>query len=202
MDQTHWNQVYQTKAAETVSWYEAYPQRSVDTIVSFGLSPQARLIDVGGGDSRLVDALLDLGFVNLTVLDISMSALERAKRRLGNRADLVSWIVADITSYQPDQPFDIWHDRAAFHFLTTPAEVARYLAVAKAGIKTGGILTVGTFAENGPTHCSGLPVRQYAPDTLARQFSAHFTKRHCETTEHQTPSGAKQAFTFCQFERK
>ncbi len=202
MSQQHWNTVYQTKPTNTVSWYEAYPKRSVDTIRAFSLPADAHILDVGGGDSRLVDALLELGFTNLTVLDISANALERAKIRLGDRAGQVRWVVADITDYQPAQPVDVWHDRAAFHFLITAGAVARYLEAAESGIRPGGYLTLGTFAANGPTHCSGLLVRQYSPTDLTRQFSRRFVKLYCEEADHHTPSGAVQTFTFCQFERR
>lgn len=202
MNQHHWNTVYQSKPTDAVSWYEAYPQRSVDTICAFGLPTNARIVDVGGGDSRLVDALLDLGFTNLTVLDISANALERTKMRLGDRAAMVQWVITDVTDYQPTLPVDVWHDRAAFHFMTTADAVARYLDAAGSGIRPGGYLTVGTFSTNGPTQCSGLPVRQYSPDALAGQFSGHFTKLYCDEADHHTPTGAVQSFTFCQFERQ
>ncbi|MBC8153024.1 MAG: class I SAM-dependent methyltransferase [Bacteroidetes bacterium] len=194
MSQQHWNTVYQTKPSDTVSWYEAYPQRSVDTIQAFGLATDARIVDVGGGDSRLVDALLDLGFTNITVLDISSDALERASQ--------VHWVVANITDYRPTQSFDVWHDRAAFHFLTTATAVSSYLDVAGSGIRPGGYLTIGTFSTNGPTQCSNLPVRQYSPDALAGEFSGTFSKLYCEEADHYTPTGTVQAFTFCQFERR
>lgn len=197
----YWNTIYQTKPAHTVSWYEHYPHHSVRMILSAELPLDARIIDVGGGDSRLVDALLALGFQNVTVLDLSQHALDRAKARLGHRADEVNWLVEDITAFTPPVPFDFWHDRAAFHFLTTPDLVARYLHVAQAGIRKGGVLTVGTFAEDGPTRCSGLPVRQYSPKTLTGQFAPYFTRQQCDAVDHQTPSGVVQAFTFCQFTR-
>ncbi len=199
--ENHWNTVFQTKRPDEVSWYEAYPGRSVDTVEGFGLPRTARIIDIGGGDSRLVDALLVLGYEHLTVLDISADALDRAKTRLGTLAQRVQWVVSDVTTYQPDEPFDLWHDRAAFHFLTTDDAVARYLAAAESGVRAGGYLTVGTFSDNGPTQCSGLPVQQYSPDQLAGRFGRQFAKIHCNEADHQTPTGAVQRFTFCQFRR-
>ncbi len=199
--QTHWNTVFQTKRPDEVSWYEAYPHRSVATLEGFGLPRTARIIDIGGGDSRLVDALLALDYACLTVLDISADALDRAKTRLGKLAHRVQWIVSDVTTYRPAEPFDIWHDRAAFHFLTTTDAVARYLAAAEAGVRAGGYLTVGTFSDNGPKQCSGLPVQQYSPDQLAGRFGQQFDKLRCDEADHQTPTGAVQRFTFCQFQR-
>ncbi len=201
VDQQHWNKVYSSKAETDVSWYETYPHRSVSTIESFSLSKMARIIDVGGGESRLVDALLTLGYQNLTVLDISVEALARAQQRLGNRARRVRWVISDVTTFQPEEPFHIWHDRATFHFLTHEPQINAYLANAEQSVIPGGFLTVGTFSDRGPSQCSGLTVRQYSPITLASQFANRFTKLHCEEADHQTPTGSVQTFTFCQFQR-
>jgi ubiquinone/menaquinone biosynthesis C-methylase UbiE len=146
----HWNHVYHTKQPTDVSWYEEYPHYSVSLIEGFNLAKTARVIDVGGGDSRLVDALLELGYLNLTVLDISEQAIKRAKARLGSRADQVQWIVSDVTRFAPSQSFDAWHDRATFHFLTTEPQIDAYLSIAEQAIPAGGFLSVATFSDQGP----------------------------------------------------
>ncbi|MBC3789257.1 class I SAM-dependent methyltransferase [Spirosoma utsteinense] len=198
----HWNHVYHTKQPTDVSWYEEYPHYSVSLIEGFNLAKTARVIDVGGGDSRLVDALLELGYLNLTVLDISEQAIKRAKARLGSRADQVQWIVSDVTRFAPSQSFDAWHDRATFHFLTTEPQVDAYLSIAEQAIPAGGFLSVATFSDQGPTKCSGLTVRQYSSDALTDQFAYRFTRLHCEEMTHPTPFGTQQLFTACQFQRK
>ena len=201
-NQQHWNQVYSTKAETEVSWFEVYPHRSVATIQAFNVPKTASIIDIGGGESRLVDALLDLGYENLTVLDISAEAFAKAKQRLGSRAMRVRWVVSDVTTFRPDTPFRVWHDRATFHFLTADAQVDSYLTIAQQGVVPGGFLTVGTFSDRGPTRCSGLTVRQYSPATLTNQFAKGFAKLYCEEADHQTPGGQVQTFTFCQFQRQ
>lgn len=198
----HWNNVYQTKQPTQVSWYEEYPHYSVSLINGFNLPKTAKVIDVGGGDSRLVDALLELGYTDVTVLDISEQAINRAKARLCSRADLVKWVVSDITNFQPNHPFDLWHDRAAFHFLTTEPQINAYLSIAKRAIPAGGFLSVATFSDRGPSTCSGLTVRQYSQEALSQQFMGLFVKLRCEEITHNTPFGTQQLFTTCQFQRK
>lgn len=144
----HWDTVYKTKEPNQVSWTQEVPQISLEFIHSFGLTKTAKIIDIGGGDSKLVDYLLDEGFENITVLDISAQALEKAKKRLGNKADKINWIVSDVTEFQPEARFDVWHDRATFHFLTTSEQVAKYLDTARNSVS--GFLTIGTFSDNGP----------------------------------------------------
>lgn len=200
--QQHWNHVYETKRSNEVSWYEDYPHYSVDTIEGFNVPKTARIVDVGGGDSRLVDALLDLGYENLTILDISAQALERAKARLGSAAHRVQWVVGDVTQFQPDNNFNVWHDRATFHFLTVVQQTAAYLSIVEKNIVPGGFLSVATFSDKGPSQCSGLTVQQYSPDALTHQFARRFTKLQCEEITHPTPFGTEQLFTFCQFQRK
>src|SRR5688572_25228302 len=160
-DQDHWNLIYQTKQPDEVSWTQEIPQASLDLIHSFNLSKTAAIIDVGGGDSKLVDYLLKEGFENISVLDISEVALEKAKERLGAKAEKVNWIVADITEFQPKQTYDLWHDRATFHFLTSEEQISKYLEIARKAIKPGGFLVVGTFSTEGPEKCSGLEIKQY-----------------------------------------
>ena len=193
----HWNNVYQTKKPNEVSWTQDNPATSLEFIRSFNLPKTASIIDIGGGDSKLVDCLLDEGFVDVSVLDISASSLENAKKRLGNRASMVTWIVADINEFTPPKKYDLWHDRAAFHFLTTETEVRDYLNIVRKCVQ--GYMVVGTFSPEGPEKCSGLHVKQYSDDQLTNIFSEGFKKIRCITVDHITPFNTKQNFTFCSF---
>ena len=157
---------------------------------------------MGGGDSRLVDYLLDAGYENVTVLDISGAALARAQQRLGPRQHRVQWLEADVREFRPAGQYALWHDRAAFHFLTTAAEVAQYLRLARTAIAPGGFLTMGTFSAAGPAQCSGLPVRQYSEATLGQQLRSGFRKLRCRTEDHETPFHTTQNFLFCSFQRQ
>lgn len=195
----HWETVYTTKQPNEVSWTQEIPQTSLDFIHSFNLSKSASIIDIGGGDSKLVDFLLNEGYENITVLDISATALEKAKVRLGERAEKVNWIVSDITEFKPTTTFDIWHDRAAFHFLTTDELIGKYLSIVKNAVK--GFLIMGTFSESGPKKCSGLDIRQYSATSLEEIFKDDFTKLTCKTEDHTTPFSTTQNFTFCSLKR-
>lgn len=197
--QKHWDTVYETKNLDRVSWAQEVPKTSLDFIHSFGLAKTAKIIDIGGGDSKLVDYLLGEGFENISVLDISAKALEKAKQRLGNKAHKINWIVSDITEFQPETTFDVWHDRATFHFLTTNNQVARYMIAARKSVV--GFLILGTFSENGPEKCSGLTIKQYSEETLTTELKNGFDKLRCITEDHTTPSGSKQNFLFCSFKR-
>lgn len=197
--QNHWDHVYKTKEPNSVSWTQEVPKTSLDFIHSFGLTKTAKIIDIGGGDSKLVDYLLDEGFENITVLDISSIALSKAKNRLGDRAEKINWVVSDITEFQPATTFDVWHDRATFHFLTTNEQIEKYLATAKNSVS--GFLTIGTFSENGPEKCSGLKIRQYSEDKLIAELQNGFTKLHCITEDHITPFETTQNFLFCSFKK-
>lgn len=196
----HWETVYATKSPEQVSWTQEVPKTSLDFINSFGATKASRIIDIGGGDSRLVDHLLDNGFENITVLDISAKALERAKNRLGDKASKVNWIVSDITEFEPDTTFDIWHDRATFHFLTTAEQVGKYMDIARKAVS--GFMTIGTFSENGPTKCSGLEIKQYTEQALEEELKDGFEKIRCVTEDHITPFNTTQNFLFCSFKRQ
>lgn len=200
--QAHWEQVYTQKPLETCSWYQATPQLALDLLKTYQISPSDRIIDVGGGDSFLVDHLLDLGYSHLNVLDISAKAILRAQKRLGAKAKQVSWVTSDILDFAATQTYDFWYDRAAFHFLTTESEVQKYVQLAAQGIKAGGILVIGTFSLDGPQKCSGLEVRQYSEKSLAEVFEAYFQKIDCFPVEHYTPTQAVQHFTFCVFRKK
>lgn len=196
----HWETVYSTKKPDEVSWTEVVPQTSLDFIREFNLPKTASIIDIGGGDSRLVDNLLEQGFENLAVLDISEKSIQRAKERLGAAAGKVKWIVSDILEFRPEQPYDLWHDRATFHFLTSGGQVNDYLHIAENAVSQ--YLVVGTFAQDGPEKCSGLEVHRYSEEDLTSAFDRQFRKRKCILTQHQTPFKTLQNFTFCSFARK
>ncbi len=196
----HWETVYDTKNPDQVSWTQETPKTSLEFIRSFGLQKSAKIIDIGGGDSKLVDYLLDEGYTNITVLDISAKALEKAKIRLGEKAKKVKWIVCDITEFDPTMTFDLWHDRATFHFLTTHEQKRKYIETARKLVN--GFLTLGTFSKTGPEKCSGLEINQYDEDELSSTFKNGFDKIKCVTEDHQTPFGTKQNFLFCSFKRQ
>ena len=195
----HWETVYETKQPNEVSWTQENPKTSIDFIRETNLGKSARIIDIGGGDSKLVDFLLEEGYENITVLDISSKALERAKKRLGKNAEKVSWIVSDITEFKPETGYDIWHDRATFHFLTTGEQIENYLEITKKWVS--GFLIIGTFSDQGPNKCSGLNIKQYSEGELEKQFSNCFKKLKCINEDHKTPFETKQNFTFCVFKK-
>jgi len=195
----YWDKIYSLKQANQLSWTQEVPKTSLDFIHSFGLKKTAKIIDIGGGDSKLADYLLDEGFENISVLDISAKALEKAKKRLGEKAKKIIWIVRDITEFQPDTTFDVWHDRATFHFLTTGEQVAKYMETARNAVS--GFLTIGTFSDNGPQKCSGLPIKQYSEEKLTAELQNGFDKIRCITEDHTTPFDTKQNFLFCSFRR-
>jgi SAM-dependent methyltransferase len=196
----HWETVYETKNPDQVSWTQEVPISSLDFIASFDVPKHAKIIDIGGGDSKLVDYLLENNFENITVLDISEKALERAKKRLGSQAGKVHWVVSDITEFEPNTTFDIWHDRATFHFLTTTEQVAKYVEVARKSVHA--FMIIGTFSENGPTKCSGLEIKQYSEQALEDELKNGFDKIHCLTEDHITPFNTTQNFLFCSFKRQ
>lgn len=195
----HWETVYETKNPDQVSWTQPVPKTSLAFIASFGVKKDAHIIDIGGGDSKLVDYLLEQGFENISVLDISEKALEKAKNRLGDKSKKVNWIVSDITEFKPKATFDVWHDRATFHFLTTAEQVSKYMAAARKSVN--GFLAIGTFSETGPTKCSGLDIKQYTEQTLAQELKNGFDKIRCITEDHVTPFNTTQNFLFCSFKR-
>ncbi|WP_044397966.1 class I SAM-dependent methyltransferase [Lacinutrix sp. Hel_I_90] len=196
----HWETVYETKTPDQVSWTQETPKTALDFITSFGLSKTARIIDVGGGDSKLVDYLLEAGYENITVLDISLQALEKSKQRLGPKAKKVNWVVSDITDFKPETTYDIWHDRATFHFLTTEEHLEKYKTIAKNCVT--GYLIIGTFSENGPTKCSGLEIQQYSEEKMTSDFANGFEKINCITENHKTPFDTTQNFLFCSFKKQ
>lgn len=200
--QQHWETVYQKKNFTDVSWFQETPTTSIQFFESMQLPKTASIIDIGGGESRFVDYLLDNGFKNITVLDISATALEKKKQSLGNKADTVKWVVSDVIDFKPTEQYDFWHDRATFHFLTQKEEVEKYVTTVKQFVKPEGTLILSTFSENGPTKCSGLDIQQYSEQTLSERIEAFFTKVKCVVVDHITPSAAVQNFIFCSFRRK
>lgn len=196
----HWEKIYQTKAANEVSWYQQRPA-VLDWINDWNIPLDARIIDIGGGDSLLPDFLLDAGYNGLTVLDISQAALERAKIRLAERSNLINWVVSDIVDFNPSEQFDLWYDRAAFHFLTNEQDVNKYFEVARRAIKPGGRMILGTFSVDGPKKCSGIDIRQYSEESLSAAVGAGFEKLHCFRTDHRTPFDTVQNFLVCSFRR-
>ena len=194
----HWETVYRTKNPDQVSWTQDVPKTSLELIQAINLDKRAKIIDVGGGDGKLVDFLLNEGFENITVLDISGKAIERAQSRLGDKARKVTWVECDITDFYPEERYDVWHDRAAFHFFTEEDQIQAYVNLAEKAVLD--YLILGTFSENGPKKCSGLDIKQYNEVQMAETFQ-NFTKISCRTLDHITPFGTKQNFTFCSFKR-
>lgn len=197
--QDHWSRVYEEKAPSSVSWYQAEPEPSLRALDRFGARPSSSFIDIGGGASNLVDALLGRGWRDVTVLDIAAPALEAARARLGPEAEKVHWEVADITEWQPSRRYDVWHDRAVFHFLTAPEQREAYRRALLAGVSPGGLVIMATFALDGPERCSGLPVRRYDPAGLAAELGAAFRLIEGWREEHVTPWGSRQSFNWCAF---
>lgn len=200
--QKHWENIYQTKELKEVSWYQPTPKTSLDFIKELNVPTTARIIDIGGGDSFLVDYLLELGYQDVSVLDISETAIEKAKQRLGRKAKNVKWIVTDITSFKPTEKYDLWHDRAAFHFLTSEQDISIYLNTAQQSIKPNGFLIVGAFSEEGPKKCSGIDIKQYSETSMTQCFENLFTKIKCNVVDHKTPFDTTQNFIFCSFKKE
>lgn len=201
-EKNHWDNLYSSKAEDEVSWFQPYPKTSMKFVELFNLPLNANIIDIGGGDSHFVDALLDKGYNNIYVLDISARAIERSKKRLGDKASKVHWIVSDIADFIPPVQFDFWHDRAAFHFLTTESKIYKYVSIAEDAIKKDGYLILGTFSETGPTKCSGLEIRQYSEASMSARFEIAFDRVKCVTEDHTTPFNTVQSFLFCSFKRR
>lgn len=195
---THWEKVYASKAPETVSWYRPHLETSLALIEHAATGYSASIIDVGGGESTLVDDLLAQGYENITVLDVSQTAIDVTKKRLGLAAEQVHWLVLDVTDAQLERSaYDVWHDRALFHFLTTSEQRAEYVRQVGHAVKPGGHVIVSTFGPEGPTKCSGLDVIRYDAESLHDQFGARFRLVKSSKELHRTPSGATQQFLFC-----
>jgi SAM-dependent methyltransferase len=197
--QAHWQNVYTTKGENEVSWFQERPSISLQFIEAAGGGLDAAIIDIGGGASRLVDALLEAGYCNLMVLDLSEAALAASQKRIGPRAASVKWLTADVTTWQPSERYDVWHDRAAFHFLTEEKDRQAYISRLKAALRNGGQAIIGTFAMNGPERCSGLPVMRYDAASLATLLGPDFRLLADRVEEHRTPWAASQIFQFSRF---
>ena len=197
----HWEQVYRARSSEERSWFQPQPAISLDLIALAGADDSARIIDVGGGTSHLVDALLTRGYRNVTVLDISSAALEEAKQRLGAQAAQVQWVEADVTSGVALGAFDLWHDRAVFHFLIDRQERDAYVHALEDALEAGGHAMIATFAEDGPSQCSGLPVVRYSPPSLLAELGPSFSLVDSRKERHRTPAGRVQSFVYCLFRR-
>jgi SAM-dependent methyltransferase len=195
---SHWENVYRTKRADEVSWFQKIPTLSLDFIRRLALDRTTPFVDIGGGTSNLVDNLISVGYSDITVLDLSGAALSAAQQRLGDRAGWVQWLEADVLKATlPERRFGFWHDRAVFHFLTDPAERAAYVAQVRRAVRPGGYVLIATFAEDGPSRCSGLPVERYSAESLHHEFDDGFDLVESAREQHITPAGIRQSFTYC-----
>lgn len=198
----YWDNIYETKTEKELSWFQEYPATSIALLSSLELDKKANIIDIGGGDSHFVDALISLGYSNIYVLDISAKAIERAKARLGRKGDKVNWIISDITDFNPSVKFDFWHDRAAFHFLTVEEEIKKYVHTAAQCLHENAYILIGTFSENGPQKCSGLNITRYTDSAITALFGTMFRKISCKEEVHRTPFNTDQSFLFCCFKKE
>ncbi|WP_158210576.1 class I SAM-dependent methyltransferase [Myroides phaeus] len=198
-EKAHWEEVYKSKTPEQVSWTQTKPVHSLQFIENSKLPKDAKIIDIGGGDSNLVDFLLEQGYTDITVMDISKNALLRAQVRLGERAKQVKWIESNVVDFKPTEKYALWHDRAVFHFLTTPQDIAAYQAIVNDAVTDA--LVVATFSKNGPLRCSGLDIQQYNSEDLTAVFAEEFTLNNSLYDDHITPFDTKQNFVYCQFNK-
>ena len=197
----HWNNIYSTKSLNEVSWYQPIPETSLKLIKNAASTSNSKIIDIGGGDSMLIDNLLEIGFRDLSVLDISSNAIEKAKNRLGLKASTVNFIVSDIIEFETNNQFDVWHDRAVFHFLTEEDQIEKYKTLVRSAIKPKGHLIIGTFSENGPDKCSGINISKYSLEELAELFSDDFSLENSFQESHTTPFETEQEFSFVHLRR-
>jgi SAM-dependent methyltransferase len=198
----HWETIFETKSEKEVSWFQEKPETSLQLIKACKLSLDAKIIDIGGGDSFLIDNLIDLGYTNLYLLDISENAINKVKARLGDKAKLVNFLVTDVLDYQIENEFDIWHDRASFHFLLEDSEVEKYKNNVVRALKDKSNLIIGAFSDEGPLKCSGLPITQYTVEKMEAVFENDFQLENCFTEEHETPFESVQDFIFCHYKKK
>ena len=197
----HWESIYTKKELKDVSWHQPIPETSLTILKNFNLPKTAKIIDVGGGDSFFVDHLIDMNYLDITVLDISEASIERAKLRLGDRSKHIKWIIANSSNFKPPEAYDFWHDRAAFHFLIKENEISNYLETAHKYINQSGILVLGTFSKQGPKKCSGIDIKQYSESTMTEKLKLYFKKIACLNVEHKTPFNTIQNFIFCTFKK-
>ncbi|WP_333601476.1 class I SAM-dependent methyltransferase [Flavobacterium sp.] len=198
----YWNNVFVTKTEKEVSWYQPYPKTSIEFITALELPLTAKIIDVGGGESYFIETLLDLGYTNLTLLDVSSKAIENVKMRLGEKGAKVTFIVSDVLDFVPTVQYDFWHDRACFHFLTEPEQIEKYADIVDKALSNSGRVFIGVFSEEGPKKCSGLDVKQYTMESLRLVFEKKFQLKGCFIEDHKTPFDTIQNFLFCGFKRK
>jgi len=199
MSKEHWENIYSTKGMQEVSWFQDIPETSLNLIANLKLNKDASIIDIGGGDGFLVDELLKLGYTNITVLDISSTAINRAKLRLGKSANKVKWVVSDITEFVPTEKYDVWHDRAVFHFLTQEKDTHNYKKLMDSAVS--GYFVLATFSDEGPNKCSGLEICKYSELDLQKQFKDSFTVIESFKKNHSTPFNTTQNFTFTVFQK-
>mgnify|MGYP001579955015 CR=1 FL=1 len=199
--ENHWQEVYHKKNENEVSWFQKTPKTSLEFISSLNLNLNSKIIDVGGGESRLVDNLLDLGYTNVSVLDISSKSIEKTKKRLGLKSKLVNWIVSDINDFKPKYKYDLWHDRAAFHFLKNRFEINNYVKLLKSYLNVDADLIIATFSENGPLKCSGLEVSRYSKNSISYLFKDDFNLIESKISIHNTPFDTTQEFLFTKFKK-
>lgn len=197
----HWENIFHKKHSTEVSWYEHKPQASIALIQKCGLPSNASIIDIGAGDSRLVDNLFGLGYRNISVLDVSETALGKIRSRIGQKADYVKFIQADACLFEPTEKYDLWHDRLTFHFLTEEIEIESYISILLHSLKKGGYFILSTFSDKGPTTCSGIDVKRYSEISMHELFKPYFEKNQCLTIDHTTPTGIKQNLIYCRFRK-
>lgn len=202
MKKEHWEKVFATKAENEVSWFQKRPETSIQLIQSLKLPKDAKIIDIGGGDSYLIDSLIELGFTNLYLLDISENAIQRIKNRLGANSDKVTFIVSDVLEFKPKEKFDVWHDRASFHFLIKEDEILKYKTTVSDSLTPNGNFVLGTFSNEGPLKCSGLDISQYSVEKTLNLFEDTFEMENCFTEDHQTPFETTQNFIFSIFKKQ
>ena len=198
----HWEDIYNTKPLDELSWYQPGAETSIQLISELSLPKDAAIIDIGAGDSFLAERLLKIGYTNISVLDISEAAITRARSRLGVSAKKIKWLVCDVIDFQPQQHYDLWHDRAAFHFLTRLPEIDQYLETAYKALDTEGKLILGTFSNEGPSKCSGIEITQYSEAEMIQKLAPRFTCKSSFTIDHRTPFDTVQNFTFGSFAKK
>lgn len=202
MSGDHWDQVYEQRPPDEASWFEQVPERSLEMIASTGLPKDAGIVDVGGGASNLAGELLSAGYVDITVADLSAAAIDEAQKELDPQAGEITWVVADVLEHDFGRHFDLWHDRAFFHFMVEPSDREAYLRALRRALRRDGHLVIASFGPDGPTQCSGLPVRRYSADDLSAELGAGFERLGDDLVAHHTPSGNQQQFLYAHFHRK
>lgn len=197
----HWENVYESKEIDKVSWYQENCTATLDMIRQVPHDGNSSIIDVGSGATQLISSLLSMGQKNITALDISKTALSKAKAQLGQKADKINWVHASITTWSPDKVYDLWHDRAVYHFLTEEADRKAYVSTLKKALKKGGTLIISSFGLDGPEKCSNLPVRRHSPEMFDEELGPEFKRVECRTVEHETPWSSTQQFVYCRYQR-